>query len=338
MSTVLSTFALVRAAEARGVDTNDTLARHGVAREALLDPDGLLPVSVELAIWDELREKTGEPALPLFAPGELPVGTYHVVEYLMGASATVGEAMKRFARFIEIVARQVSVTAHDDGPECRLGATTAGGDAVLPSYVDYTFGGLVGRVRTNFRPALRPARVDLRRAAPLDPSPYVSFFRCEVRFGAAADELCFDRAEWDAPLETHDPSLAHVLESLALVRLQRARHDRRAPPPDVRAAIIAALPDGAPVQRVARDLHMSVRTLQRRLGDAGLTFRDALDTVRSDIARHYLQDPQVAITEVAALLGFADQSSFHRAFERWTGEAPGRWRAKNAAFRVQKTS
>jgi len=96
---------------------------------------------------------------------------------------------------------------------------------------------------------------------------------------------------------------------------------------DVRQAIIGALPNGAAVADVARALHVSVRTLQRRLTAAKTSYREELDQVRSELARQYLQDPTVAIAEVALLLGFADQSSFHRAFERWTGDPPGRWRA-----------
>ncbi len=197
----------------------------------------------------------------------------------------------------------------------------------MPLYVDYTFGAVVGRVRANDRPAHRPDLVELRRPAPVDPAPYVDVFRCDVRFGAEADQLWFSREEWDAPLDTADPTLARVLEAHAAARLEWASAAGPRVPADVRAAIIGALPDGAPVQRVARRVHMSVRTLQRRLGQAGLTYRDALDSVRSELARQYLQDARVAIAEVATLLGFADQSSFHRAFERWTGESPGRWRA-----------
>lgn len=329
MSTVTSTLAMVRAAERRGVDPAPTLARHGVPLSTLLDPDNHLPVATEFAIWDELRDRTGQPALPLFAPIELPVGTYHVVEYLIGASATVGEGLQRLARFIGIIAKQVSLTASLDAREGQLTVAAADGSAVPPVYADYTLGGVVGRVR-HFRPHLQVARVELRRERPADVSPYLEVFRADVRFGAPADRVSFDRGEWDSPLATHDPSLARVLETHARLRLERAGQSGVALTADVRAAIIRALPDGAQVELVARALHVSVRTLQRRLGGAGTSYREALDQVRSELARQYLQDPSVAIAEVALLLGFSDQSSFHRAFERWTGETPGRWRVRAA--------
>ncbi len=328
LSTVTSTLAMVRAAERRGVDAQPVLARHGVTMATLLDPDNHLPVSTEFAIWDELRAETREPALQLVAPIELPVGTYHVLDYLVGVSATVGDGMRRIARFLGIIARQVEVSAQVADDECRLVATTASGGAVPPMYVDYTFGAVVGRMRAIAPDAFAVERVQLRQPPPASPAAYRDVFLCPVDFGAGADALVFSRARWDTRLPAHDPTLAQVLETHARFRLERMAAAPVALAGDVRAAIIAALPDGAPVDAVARALRLSVRTLLRRLDDAGTTYRDALDTVRGELAREYLHDGRVAISEVALLLGFADQRSFHRAFERWTGETPGRWRAR----------
>lgn len=328
MSTVTSTLAMVRAAEARGIDASPTLARHSVTRAILADPDREIPVEIEFAIWDELRSRTNLPALQLFAPGELPVGTYHVVEYLAGASATVGEAIQRLARFIGIIARQVSLKTVEDAHGGRLLPTMPAGGAVPALYVDFTFAAVLGRMR-HFRPSFTIARVDLRQTRPADAAPYADLFGLDVRFGAAVDQLCIARDEWDAALPTHDPSLAQVLETHARIRLERVGRTPAALGAEVRDALIRSLPNGACIDDVARALHVSVRTLQRRLSDAGSSYREALDAVRSDLARQYLLDQRVAIAEVALLLGFADQSSFHRAFERWTGAAPGRWRQEH---------
>jgi AraC-like DNA-binding protein len=77
---------------------------------------------------------------------------------------------------------------------------------------------------------------------------------------------------------------------------------------------------------------VSVRTLQRKLVATGTTFREVSETVRGRLAEGYLTDPGVSIAEVAFLLGFSDQSSFNRAFRRWTGESPGRWRRGRASI------
>jgi AraC-like DNA-binding protein len=322
---------MVRAAELCGVDARDVLARAGVAPALLLDPDGRIPVHVSMAIWEELRARSGNAALQLTAPMVLPVGAYRVLDYLVGASATVGDGVRRLARFFGIINPAIALTVHASERGVSLVAALKTGQAMPALYVDYLFAAVVGRLRTFFRPQLRLVGVDLRQPAPLDVAPYQHAFRTGPRFGADADRIHFSADEWRAPLETSDPQLAQVLEARALTRLQQLTDGEKGVSPEVRGAIMGTLPDGAHVEDVARALHMSVRTLQRKLEKAGTTYRAALDALRSELACQYLKDEAVSICEVALLLGFSEQSSFHRAFERWTGEAPGRWRIKQHA-------
>ncbi len=89
------------------------------------------------------------------------------------------------------------------------------------------------------------------------------------------------------------------------------------------AVIIDMLPSGGVAdEKVAGQLNMSVRSLQRRLKEAGTTFRTLLEAVRKDLAATYIRDPDIELVEVAFLLGFSDQSAFSRAFKRWTGCSP----------------
>lgn len=283
-----------------------------------------------LALWDALRERTADPALQLAAPTTLPFGAYRVIEYLIAASATVGEAVDRFARFFGLIADAVSLAVECDGEEQCLRLTRADGGPVPPVYVDYVFAALVGRIRTRIKPDLRVSRVELRQHEPPASAPYREHFRAPVRFGAAADRLCFSAEEWGAPLDTADAALASLLEEHARILARRIPQAATGFVTAVQKTIASALPEGGSAADVARALHVSVRTLQRKLVAAGTTFRDVHDTVRRRLAEEYLADPGVSIAEVAFLLGFGDQSSFNRAFRRWTGQSPGRWRRRQA--------
>jgi len=100
----------------------------------------------------------------------------------------------------------------------------------------------------------------------------------------------------------------------------------------VREAIEAELRGGDPrLESIARRLAMSPRTLQRRLRDHGVLFNDVLDAMRFRAAKSYLAKRDVAAREVAYLLGFAEQSSFNRAFKRWSGQTPVDYRRRTAA-------
>lgn len=328
-----STLAMIRAAEARGVFTADLLEAAGLSHQYLEDPDARIPGPAVLEIWAALRERTADSTLQLVAPTSLPFGAYRVIDYLVATSATVGEGIRRFARFFGLIADAVDLTVERHGDAHCLCLEMADGRPVPPVYVDYVFAALVSRIRMRIRPGLRVSRVELRQQAPPTSVRYVDAFRAPVLFGAAADRLCFSEEEWDSPMDTADPALAPLLEEHA--RLLAQRIPRVAPgfQAEVQKAIASTLPEGGSAKVVARALHLSVRTLQRRLDEAGTTFREVYEAVRGQLAQEYLTDPAVSMAEVAFMLGFSDQSSFNRAFRRWTGESPGRWRRKRA---VQK--
>lgn len=323
---ITSTRAMVHAAEDRGFPTDDLLERASLSRETLEDPDARIPGRTALVLWQALIERTGDPALQLAAPTALPFGAYRVIDYLVGASATVGEGIERFARFFRLIADAVRLSIEgDDGGFC-LCFDMADGGPTPAVYVDYVFAALVGRVRMRIRPELCVHRVELRRPPPAGSAPYTDRFQAPVRFGADRDRLWFTCAEWGSPIADADATLARILEEHARILASRLPSEVNGFVATVQSSIMAVLPEGAEEDEVARALHMSRRTLQRKLAQEGTSYRAVMDTVRQGLAESYLADTAVSIPEVAFLLGFSEQSSFHRAFRRWTGSAPGRWR------------
>ena len=321
---------MVRTAESRGVATADLLRAAGLTRAQLDDPDARIPAPTVLALWSALRERTADPVLQLAAPLTLPFGAYRVIDYLVAASATVGEGIERFVRFFALIADAIVLSIDRTGGDYGLRLARADGGAVPPVYVDYVFAALVGRIRMRIRPELRVARVQLRQPAPAQRAAYEQLFRAPVEFGAAADTLCFGSDEWHARVDGADAALALVLEEHARIlsaRLPPVGADFRA---RVQHRIVEAPAQAGSAADVARALHVSVRTLHRKLLDCGCTFRQVADDVRGELARGYLADRKVSIAEVAFLLGFSDQSSFNRAFRRWTGQSAGRWRRQHA--------
>lgn len=324
---------MVRAAESRGYPTADLLQDAGLTRQLLDDPDARLDGAVVMRLWEALRQRTADPALQLSAPLTLPFGAYRVIDYLVAASATVGDGVHRFARFFGLVADAVVLSVDELPGGHRLHLTTADGGAVPPVYVDYIFAALVRRIRMRIRPDLRLLRVELRRPEPDDPRPWREAFLAPVRFGGPADALHFDDEEWSAPTMDADEALARLLEEHARILEDRIPHPRSAFRTEVEQAIASSLPDRATVGRIAHALHVSVRTLQRRLEADGTTFRDVVEAVSERLAVSYLRNPDVSIAEVAFLLGFSDPSAFNRAFRRWIGDTPGNWREAHPGMR-----
>lgn len=325
-----STLAMVRTVESRGFGTADLLAAAGLERRLVEDPDARIPGSTVLTLWNALRRRSGDPALQLAAPTTLPFGAYRVIDYLVDASATVGEGVRLFARYFGLIADGIWLSVETEGGEPRLLLESAADGPVPSPYVDYVLAALVGRIRMKPRPGLRVRRVELRQPAPTNAAPYTAHFRAPVRFGAPVDRLYFGADEWSAPMEHADAALARLLEEHASMLAARLPQPAAGFVGEVRQALAAALPDEPQAAAVARSLHLSVRTLQRKLLATGTTFREVSDSSRRGLAEAYLMDRGVSIAEVAFLLGFSDQTSFNRAFRRWTGASPGEWRRRRA--------
>ena len=114
----------------------------------------------------------------------------------------------------------------------------------------------------------------------------------------------------------------------AILTRQLADLDRSNVAARCKAVLLEPLASGeSPEGDIAKELHMSRRTLQRKLADADLTYQQLVDDTRHDLALRYLEDPGKSITEITFLLGFSGQSAFTRAFRRWTGKSPTDYRA-----------
>jgi AraC-like DNA-binding protein len=170
--------------------------------------------------------------------------------------------------------------------------------------------------------------------AEIPPAAYEAAFGAPVRFRAAVTEAVFPAEVLDAPVSNADPSLFPTLSRTAEQQLAARQREALRPPivQAVRSRIEAQLMhDRARLPEVAEALEMTPRTLQRKLADSGAQFSALLDEVRRELAEQYLRDASLSVTEVAFLLGFAEQSSFTHAFRGWFGVAPAAWRERQAA-------
>ena len=152
-------------------------------------------------------------------------------------------------------------------------------------------------------------------------------FQCPVKFEASHNLLVFHKADLDQQFLTYNADLlalgAPQLEAeLSRLRATRSIGDQ------VKTVLKRTLAGQRPgLQEVARELHMSTRTLQRRLTEERLTFQQLIKEARRELAQHYLLHSSLELNETAYLLGYEDANSFFRALHGWEGTSPGEWRA-----------
>ena len=249
-----------------------------------------------------------------------------VLGYLVQASDNLGQALYAYQRFESLFygIRMAEVVIRGD--EAEIGWPVYGGLS-LGLLVDETaISALISFLRKIVPDAPNPAEVAFSSPAPDNPAVYEAFFGGPVRFNAPYVAVRFPADYLSIPLPTANPALRQILDRQS-VALSNALPGNDPFAFQVQQVFLRLLPDArVSLKDVANEMAISVRTLQRRLTQSGQTFQGLLDRTRQELAQSYLHDPSLSLFEITMLLGFAEQSSFNRAFKQWVGVSPGAWR------------
>jgi AraC-like DNA-binding protein len=307
---------------AAGHDVQAALAEVGVAPESLADADARVPHRVAIALWMHALALTGDDCFGLHAAEAIDFTVFDVQAHAMLASPTLREGIERIQRYHRLQ-HDASVLSleHEEGG-FRLAHRLPGGLNIPRQPGEYIVATLLlgGRLATGTE--WQPHAVRFAHAAPADTREHERIFGVRPTFGATDHSLVIPEAIMDLPNVRADEGLRSVLDRHAELLLERlpktsSLADR------VRERVAAELSGGNPaIDVIADGLHMSERTLRRRLEDEGVVFKELVDGLRHQLALRYLGDASLSVSEVAYLLGFSAPSAFHRAFKRWTGKSP----------------
>lgn len=169
--------------------------------------------------------------------------------------------------------------------------------------------------------------VDLAFAPLGRPEGFERVFGGTVRFGCTDTAFKGARAYLDLPVIQQEPHVNRILQLQAQQQMDRLAESGGSVLAKLERLLTAHLGQGeVTLAALAAELKISPRTLQSRLEDSGLSFRSVVERVRKHQAERYLGDPRLSLTQIAQMLGFANQTSFHHAFKRWTGQSPGEFR------------
>jgi AraC-like DNA-binding protein len=183
---------------------------------------------------------------------------------------------------------------------------------------------------TDTRLALRHLRIRHRRSE--TPAEFRTFFGCDVEFGADRDEIVLPASVASLPIVGRDNYLNDLLRRYAEVALANRPKEPAALRTAVEGILTQLLPHGrASISNVAKRLAMSTRALSRKLREEGATFTTILDETRAALAKGYLAERDLPVTQIAWLLGYRELSSFTHAFRRWTSMTPQQYRLAPAS-------
>jgi AraC-like DNA-binding protein len=292
------------------------------------DDDARIPVSLLARFWSAAEAVSDDPSIGVRVGAEARLDYFGVLGKTARASATLGDALLKTARYVTLWDESVLLSVLVDGSRAQIWHRSTAAAPRHPCEGDSIMTTLhvLSRELTGRR--VVPLEVRFAHAAPTNDTVYREIFDVPPLFGALEYSLVFRADDLMMPIATHDSAAEQAL-SLEARRLIEGLPKEDTFTRAVKAVIGAQLGAGNPMmENVAAQLGLHSKTLTRRLRQEGTSHSEILDGVRRDLAERYIALPHVSVTDIAFLLGFSDASAFNKAFRRWFGAAPLNYRKR----------
>ncbi len=316
--------------EELGVRATAVLHRAGLPEALLQQPRVLLTTGELFALWRAVGEVSANPAIGLQLGTETKTERFNPTGLAALSSADFGAAVDQIARYKQLTCPE-EILQEKDGDEWSIQFRWLLADEVEPPVLsDCCFAWVLSIARQGTGTRLSPLRVEF-----IQPRPHIRtierHFGCPVICGAPRNAIVFRSADAQRRFVTRNAELLAVLAPQFEQELKQEQGDGNFLD-RVRLALRHKLTGHRPtIEDIADALHVSSRTLQRRLQDEGVNFQRVLEEARHQMARHYLNDAALELNDAAYLLGYEDANSFVRAFRNWEGIPPARWREEQRA-------
>ena len=326
----LSRLAIARLKSA-GVPVAALLRRAGLTPEVIADPEERLSVRSQVALLDEAAIALKDDRLGFTLARDFDLREIGLLYYVMASSQSLGDALKRVARYSKIT-NEALVVGYQEGNRLIVSLSYSG----VPRHsdrhqIEFCMFGVLRICRVLAGQNVIPQHFSISHHRSGDNSEMARFVGTKVEFGADRDEFALNADARELPLIHADSYLNDLLLKYCESALADRKGDMSRLRTRVENAISSLLPHGrVRVEDVARSLGMSKRTLARRLSDEGLNFTEILQQLRRDLAVRYLDDRRLHVSKIAWLLGFHEVSAFTHAFKRWTGRTPSQIRTADA--------
>jgi AraC-like DNA-binding protein len=299
------------------------MEKAGVKSRQVEDDDVWLAVPGQIKFLELIADALQDDFLGFHLARDFDLREIGLLYYVVNSSELLGDALRRAERYSTIVNEGVSLRVRE-GKEIGVTFTYVGVERLSDRHqIEFWVTSVVRACRHLTNRRLLPSRVRLLHRRSGGCPELDRFLGCDVVFGADTDEVAFPGTAKQIPVVGADP----YLNKLLVKSCEEARRHRAPGSGTLRVGlentIAPLLPHGrARANEVAHRLGLSLRTLARRLASEGLTFEGILSELKADLAKRYLQDEALTISQIAWLVGYKEVSAFSHAFKRWTGETP----------------
>lgn len=313
----------------RRLAVNELLKEVGLEKADLSSPENRLPQTPVFHMMERAASLTGDASYGLRLGASVNPQDRGLLGFIALNSPTLIDAMTNIQRFYKVGREGHECEIERYGPQVTFRFRVA--DLALRGLrhtSEYLAATVVRGCRDLTCQSISPVRAEFIHDKPNDRVEYVKFLGCPVKFGAEWDAVIYADETTRLPVKGADTRLLEVLEATCRKLLgptPKARDLVR----EVRHLIIERLPAGsASIDAIAEQLGMRSKTLERRLAERGQSFSALLDRTRFNSVTHYLGETDMRLTQVAYLVGYTEPAALVRAFKRWTGETPSKFRKR----------
>jgi len=325
---VVAIIPLLNAVKGAGFDIDQLLARTGISADVLNNRDSRIEYEALIETWRLAYDMIGDPALGIHAAEGLVSGVFGVIDYVTRCSRTLGEAIVRTCRYYPLIHDVARPSIEQKSEICIWAYNLIGGHQYPRFVAEYALACWLVSARRGLMEPFDPVEVHFIHNQAINLGEYERFYRAPVKLGTDKNALVIKTSSLKLPLAGAKEGLCEILDQYAR-QLMEQLPKKMSLSERVRELMAEELAGGdSSAEGIAARLHMSTRTLRRRLNEEGNSHRQLLEELRRNLAALYLDEKGLAVSEAAFLLGFADTGAFHKAFKRWTGRTPAEYRRR----------
>jgi AraC-like DNA-binding protein len=303
----------------------------GLTTEDVEDHTRRLDAGAQVTVLELAAKQLHDDCFGFRLARDFELGQIGLVYYVMASSDRLADALGNAERYCAINNEGVRLRVSLE-PKFALGFEYLHIDRLSDRHhMEFWLVTLVRICRSLTGSRLAPKQIKLRHFRPETPPDIRSHLGCDIEFGAGTDEIVFPATIGALPVVGADLHLNKLLLQYADEALGNRAFRRTSVRSRVEDEIAQLLPHGkANASEIARRLCMSRRTLGRALSAEDVTFSTVLETFRQALAKRYLREKELPVSEIAWLLGYSEIGSFTHAFARWTGTTPRDFRKSNS--------
>jgi len=317
---------VIEALQESGLDTVDLCHRAGVDLEELKNPYSRFPQDCITQLWTEAANETGNPAIGLVMADRSSLRQLDALVYSFISSTTLKESFERMKKFQHILSESIEINISKESEGYFVEFVHSGDELpAVPQTTDASFSASTVIMNWVSEEKVKPLRIELAHSDKGNRSAYERVYSCPISFDTEKNRVLFSIEDFERPIPTANEYMARVHEESLKDMLHRTKSKELYV--QVKEQMLKELPAGnATIEKMAMIFNLTQRTFQRRLKEEGWTFRELLDCTRKELAKDYLCKEEMSADNITHKLGFAESTAFIRAFKRWYGNTPSRYK------------